>query len=135
MRDAPFLVDKRTRSDDTNLKLLLAFGLRRDSDCLGVGTNEGLFLSDFRRFAPSEHHIAYEPIRRGSIPRWIFVTVTAQNRSTNSSAKTLAFVCSTWMATGRSDCPSSLMDSELGGTGSLTNRHPRSDSSCPISRW
>jgi FkbM family methyltransferase len=60
--DRSTAMDKRTRTDDNNLMLLLAFGLRRDSNCLDVGANEGLFLRDFRRFAPSGHHIAYEPI-------------------------------------------------------------------------
>ena len=44
-------------------------------------------------------------------------TSTVQNRSTNSSAKTWAYVCSTWTATDRWDCPSSLTDSEPDGTG------------------
>jgi FkbM family methyltransferase len=60
--DQSSAMEKRSRSDDDNLKLLLAFGLRRDSNCLDVGANEGLFLRDFRRLAPSGHHIAYEPI-------------------------------------------------------------------------
>ena len=54
--------EQRSRTDDNNLMLLLAFGLRRDSNCLDIGANEGIFLRDFRRIAPSGHHIAYEPI-------------------------------------------------------------------------
>jgi FkbM family methyltransferase len=60
--DRSTATDQRSRTDDNNLMLLLAFGLRRDSNCLDVGANEGLFLRDFRRIAPSGHHIAYEPL-------------------------------------------------------------------------
>jgi FkbM family methyltransferase len=60
--DRSTAMDQRSRTDDNNLMLLLAFGLRRDSNCLDVGANEGLFLRDFRRIAPSGHHIAYEPL-------------------------------------------------------------------------
>jgi len=52
----------RCRTDDRNLMQLLSFGLRRNSNCLDVGANEGLFLGDFRRVAPDGHHIAYEPL-------------------------------------------------------------------------
>jgi FkbM family methyltransferase len=60
--DRSTAMDQRSRTDDNNLMLLLAFGLGRDSNCLDVGANEGLFLRDFRRIAPSGHHIAYEPL-------------------------------------------------------------------------
>ena len=55
-------MDDRWRIDDNNLMLLLAFGLRRDANCLDVGSNHGLFLRQFRRIAPDGHHIAYEPL-------------------------------------------------------------------------
>jgi FkbM family methyltransferase len=55
-------IDRRTRTDDKNLMLLLAFGLHRDANCLDVGANQGMFLRDFRRIAPGGHHIAYEPL-------------------------------------------------------------------------
>lgn len=60
--DRSTTMDRRTRTDDNNLMLLLAFGLRRDANCLDVGANAGLFLRDFRRIAPDGHHIAYEPL-------------------------------------------------------------------------
>ncbi len=55
-------IDRRNRSDEKNLKLLLTFGLRRNANCLDVGANQGLFLRDFRRIAPNGRHIAYEPL-------------------------------------------------------------------------
>jgi FkbM family methyltransferase len=54
--------DHRMRLDNTNLGLLLAFGLRSTSNCLDVGANRGLFLRDCVRVAPEGHHLAYEPI-------------------------------------------------------------------------
>ena len=44
-------------------------------------------------------------------------TSSVRNRSTNSSPKTCAYVCSRWMAAVRWDYPSSLMVSEADGTG------------------
>ena len=55
-------IDHRNRTDERNLKLLLAFGLTRGANCLDVGANRGLFLREFRRIAPGGHHIAYEPL-------------------------------------------------------------------------
>ena len=60
--DRSTAIDRRSRNDDDNLKLLLTFGLRRDSNCLDVGANQGLFLREFRRIAPEGRHIAYEPV-------------------------------------------------------------------------
>jgi FkbM family methyltransferase len=55
-------VKKRNTKDDWHLSLLLAFGLRPDSNCLDVGANYGRFLRDFCRVAPNGRHLAYEPI-------------------------------------------------------------------------
>src|ERR1700722_2120967 len=55
-------MDRRTRTDDKNLMLLLALRLRRDDNCLDVGANRGIFLEQFRRIAPHGRHIAYEPV-------------------------------------------------------------------------
>ncbi len=60
--DRSTAIDRRTRSDDTHLMLLLAFQLRRGDNCLDVGANRGLFLREFRRIAPEGRHIAYEPV-------------------------------------------------------------------------
>jgi FkbM family methyltransferase len=55
---------KRTRgqTDEKNLRLLLAFVLRPDSNCLDVGANRGHILREMRRLAPAGHHVAYEPL-------------------------------------------------------------------------
>jgi FkbM family methyltransferase len=60
--DRSTAIDRKSRNDDNNLKLLLSFGLRRDSNCLDVGANQGLFLREFRRVAPEGRHVAYEPV-------------------------------------------------------------------------
>ena len=59
-RSEPFL--RRNRIDDANLRLLLSFNLRPDSNCLDVGAHDGIFLRDIQRVAPHGHHIAYEPV-------------------------------------------------------------------------
>ena len=53
---------RRNRIDDVNLRLLLSFNLRPNSNCLDVGANDGIFLRDIQRVAPHGHHIAYEPV-------------------------------------------------------------------------
>ena len=53
---------RRNRIDDANLRLLLSFNLRPDSNCLDVGAHDGIFLRDIQRVAPHGHHIAYEPV-------------------------------------------------------------------------
>jgi FkbM family methyltransferase len=53
---------RRNRIDDEHLALVLAFALRRDSNCLDVGAHDGLFLRDLKRVAPLGRHLAYEPI-------------------------------------------------------------------------
>jgi FkbM family methyltransferase len=52
----------RARADEQNLKLLLAFVLRRQSNCLDVGANRGHILRDMCRLAPAGRHLAYEPL-------------------------------------------------------------------------
>src|ERR1700683_5282763 len=53
---------RRNRIDDYHLRLLLRFGMRRTSNFLDVGANQGKFLSGLQQLAPDGHHIAYEPI-------------------------------------------------------------------------
>jgi FkbM family methyltransferase len=53
---------KRAYQDEVNLRLLLAFTLSQNSNCIDVGSYEGRFLSDIVRVAPHGQHIAYEPL-------------------------------------------------------------------------
>jgi FkbM family methyltransferase len=55
-------VERQNRRDNEHLRLLLSFTLGRNSNCLDVGSNRGMFLEEFLRLAPGGHHIAYEPL-------------------------------------------------------------------------
>lgn len=53
---------RRDRVDNEHLRLLLAFLLAPDSNCIDVGAHRGDVLREIRRLAPLGNHIAYEPI-------------------------------------------------------------------------
>lgn len=53
---------KRDRIDNQNLRLLLAFALREDSNCIDIGAHKGATLAEMIRVAPDGKHIAYEPL-------------------------------------------------------------------------
>jgi FkbM family methyltransferase len=53
---------RRSQLDDRNLRLLLSFCLRADSNCIDVGSYKGWVLAEMLRTAPLGHHIAYEPL-------------------------------------------------------------------------
>jgi FkbM family methyltransferase len=53
---------KRAYRDELNMRLLLAFTLSSDSNCIDVGAHEGRVLADMIRIAPNGRHIAYEPL-------------------------------------------------------------------------
>ncbi len=54
--------ERRDALDNDHLRLLIKFGLRRDSRCLDVGANVGTFLKEIVHVAPRGFHIAYEPL-------------------------------------------------------------------------
>jgi FkbM family methyltransferase len=54
-QDPNFYYDKQTRK-------IMSKVLKKDSNCLDVGANEGIFLKDMLRYAPLGDHIAIEPI-------------------------------------------------------------------------
>jgi len=53
---------RRDRQDRHHLRLILAFALAEDANCIDVGANVGSVLRDIVRYAPKGHHIAYEPL-------------------------------------------------------------------------
>jgi FkbM family methyltransferase len=53
---------RRDLRDQESLRLLLAFTLSADSNCIDVGAHSGGVLDDIVRLAPRGRHIAYEPI-------------------------------------------------------------------------
>ena len=52
----------RTLKDHEHLRMLLAFALPADANCVDVGAANGLVLSTIVRVAPRGRHIAYEPV-------------------------------------------------------------------------
>lgn len=53
---------RRDRRDTEHLRLLLAFTLAPDSNCIDVGSHRGEALREMLRAAPDGRHIAYEPL-------------------------------------------------------------------------
>jgi FkbM family methyltransferase len=52
----------RTWKDFEHLRLLLAFSLPADANCIDVGAANGKVLAEITRLAPRGRHIAYEPL-------------------------------------------------------------------------
>lgn len=53
---------KRDRLDNEHLRLLMAFYLREDANCIDIGAHSGAVLREIVRCAPRGRHIAYEPL-------------------------------------------------------------------------
>jgi FkbM family methyltransferase len=53
---------RRDRVDNEHLRLLMAFSLRQDANCVDIGAHAGVVLREMVRCAPDGHHIAYEPL-------------------------------------------------------------------------
>src|SRR5262249_37946392 len=48
--------------DSRNLRMLLAFTLTENANCIDIGANRGSVLDEIVRIAPNGKHIAYEPV-------------------------------------------------------------------------
>ena len=55
---------RREFVDARNLRLLMAFALPEDANCIDVGAHSGTVLSEIVRLAPQGMHVAYEPLPR-----------------------------------------------------------------------
>jgi FkbM family methyltransferase len=53
---------RQTRLDDEHIRLLCAYMLRVDSNCVDVGANVGRILEHFVSVAPRGRHVAFEPL-------------------------------------------------------------------------
>jgi FkbM family methyltransferase len=53
---------KRDRVDNDHMRLLMAFLLSDDANCVDVGAHQGAILREMMRCAPHGQHIAYEPL-------------------------------------------------------------------------
>jgi FkbM family methyltransferase len=52
----------RNRRDNEHQRLLMAFSLAEDANCIDVGAHGGAILREIVRCAPRGQHLAYEPI-------------------------------------------------------------------------
>ena len=53
---------RRDRIDNEHLRLLIAFHLRADDNCIDIGAHSGAILREMVRCAPAGRHLAYEPL-------------------------------------------------------------------------
>lgn len=53
---------KRDRIDNEHLRLLMAFRLAEDANCIDIGAHAGVILREITRCAPKGRHIAFEPL-------------------------------------------------------------------------
>jgi FkbM family methyltransferase len=52
----------RDRLDEQHMRMLFAFLLEPDSNCVDVGANRGTVLAELVRVAPNGSHVAFEPL-------------------------------------------------------------------------
>jgi hypothetical protein len=76
----------RTWKDFEHLRLLLAFSLPADANCIDVGAANGKVLAEITRLAPRGRHIAYEPLCRMSTVRQRSSTCETGRGSVDSDA-------------------------------------------------
>jgi FkbM family methyltransferase len=53
---------ERNRRDNLHTRLLIAFTLHEDSNCIDIGAHRGVILKEFIRAAPRGRHVAFEPL-------------------------------------------------------------------------
>lgn len=53
---------RRDRIDNEHMRLLMAFVLSEDANCVDIGAHDGAILREMVRCAPRGRHIAYEPL-------------------------------------------------------------------------
>lgn len=53
---------RRDRIDNEHMRLLMAFVLSEDANCVDIGAHQGAILREMVRCAPRGRHIAYEPL-------------------------------------------------------------------------
>jgi FkbM family methyltransferase len=55
-------IEQASRRDDEHLRMLMAFVLEEDSDCIDVGTGVGEVLAEMVRLAPRGRHLGFDPL-------------------------------------------------------------------------
>jgi FkbM family methyltransferase len=82
----------RDRIDNEHMRLLMAFWLPEDANCIDIGAHSGTILSEIVRCAPGGRHIAYEPLPEfAERLRREFPTVEVRNAAVSNVAGTESF--------------------------------------------
>jgi FkbM family methyltransferase len=121
---------KRDRLDNEHLRLLMAFVLREDSNCVDIGAHAGVLLREIVRCAPIGHHIAYEPLPEfADRLRHDFPEVDVRNAAVSNGSGEAQFhrVSHDPMASGLK----LRTDVELGPTDTITVRLEKLDDALP----
>ncbi|HRK31544.1 MAG TPA: FkbM family methyltransferase [Tepidisphaeraceae bacterium] len=80
------------RKDHEALHIILPFLLRRSSNCVDVGANQGEMLEEFCRLAPHGTHVAFEPLpHQAKQLRERFPGVTINEAAVSDSAGETTF--------------------------------------------
>jgi FkbM family methyltransferase len=121
---------RRDRLDNEHLRLLMAFALREDSNCIDIGAHAGVLLREMVRCSPNGHHIAYEPLPElADQLRRDFPTVDVRNAAVSNASGAAAFhrVRRDPMASGLK----LRRDVELGPTETITVKLEKLDDALP----
>ena len=84
---------RRNRIDNEHQRLLMAFTLAADANCIDVGAHGGAVLREIVRCAPSGTHIAFEPLpAQASALRCAFPAVDVREIAVSDENGTASFV-------------------------------------------
>jgi FkbM family methyltransferase len=121
---------RRDRLDNEHLRLLMAFALREDSNCIDIGAHAGVLLREMVRCSPKGRHIAYEPLPElADRLRRDFPMVDVRNAAVSNASGEAAF-----HRVRRDPMASALKlrrDVELGPTETITVKLEKLDDALP----
>jgi FkbM family methyltransferase len=84
---------KRDRIDNDHLRLLMAFAVPANGNCIDVGAHRGKVLADMVRIAPHGSHIAFEPLPElASRLQSVYPNVTIHQAALSDSAGTVMYL-------------------------------------------
>ncbi len=95
LRSALHPAYRREGIDNRSLRLLLAFALKVNSNCIDVGAYRGEVLAEIVRVAPHGRHIAYEPLpfmHKSLVDRFPTVDVRHAAVSNEAGERSFAYV-------------------------------------------
>ena len=113
---------RRNRIDNEHQRLLLAFSLAADANCVDIGAHRGAVLRDMVRCAPEGSHIAFEPLPdKAAELRSAFPEVDVREAAVCDENGTASFV-------------HVVSNPELRASGSVSTRARRRSSASPFRR-